>query len=246
MKKILTPLGVAAMLVAASVSTLRAGAHERKTVEDADKVIRTVAASHHQGIPPALLSGARAVAIVPHVVKAGLVLDRRFGRGVLLVREPGGRWGNPLFVKLEGGGVGLQAGVESSDLVLVFKTEGSLERILHGSGRLTLGRDVGVAVGHLGKEAEVARPGRRKAEVYAYSRSKGLFAGVSLEGDRLEVDGKANEAFYARRGVRPPDVLSLRGVRADAAVEDIRSLLTRMGDPSLPAPPPVIIALPRK
>jgi lipid-binding SYLF domain-containing protein len=202
---------------------------ERQTVERACEVVRVFTTTSVRGIPPEMLREAAGVAVLTHVVKAGLVIDRRFGRGVLLVRQHDGRWSHPIFITLEGGGVGLEAGVEATDLVLVFRSQGSVDRILRGKGQFTLGRDATIAAGPLGREIE-APALRRKAEVYAYAHSRGLFAGLSLEGDRLRVDGAGNEAFYAQRGCRPEDVLSRRDRHPGA--EPIRAQFDRLSLPS--------------
>jgi lipid-binding SYLF domain-containing protein len=178
------------------------------------------------------------VAVIPHVVKAGFLVGGRFGRGVVLPRLPDGTWGNPVFVTLAGGGIGWQAGIQSTDLVLVFKTSHGLDRVLSGKGQLTLGGDVGVAAGPVGRQAEAATDGQLKAEIYSYSRSRGLFAGVSLEGAGLLADAEANEAFYGLRGGRPADVLNLRGVPIPAAAEELKGQLGKL---TMPPAPPVIV-----
>jgi lipid-binding SYLF domain-containing protein len=223
---------VASLLVAALAGTpVHAGNREVKTVEAAGETVRALADIPLKGIPRALLHDAAGVAILPHVVKAGLVVDERFGRGVLVVHEPAGHWSNPVFISLEGGGVGAQGGIESTELVLVFKTKKSLERALRG--KLTLGGDVTVAAGPIGREAEAATDRGLKAEIYTYSRSHGLFAGLSLEGSSLRVDAHANEAFYALHGGRPEEVLAHHGKPIPAA----EALKARLALLSTPPPP---------
>jgi lipid-binding SYLF domain-containing protein len=182
------------------------------------------------------------VAILPDVVKAGFVVGGRYGRGVILLRQPDGSWSNPVFITLAGGGIGWQVGVQSTDLVLVFKTSNSLDRILKGKGKLTLGADVAVAAGPVGRQAEAATDAMLRAEIYSYSRSRGLFAGVSVEGAGLLVDCEANEAFYGLRGGRPDDILHLVLNPPIAAVECLKAELSRL---SMPAAPPVIIMPPQ-
>jgi lipid-binding SYLF domain-containing protein len=177
------------------------------------------------------LHDATAVAIFPHVVKAGLVVDGRFGHGVILVHEPDGHWSDPLFVTLEGGGIGGLAGVEATELVLVFKTEKSLNRALRG--KLTLGGDVTVAAGPLGRESEVAGDGGLRAEIYSYSRSHGLFAGVSLEGAGIKAENHANATFYGLHEGRYDQVLSRRENPIPAA-EALKIELMRLSAPPAP------------
>jgi lipid-binding SYLF domain-containing protein len=186
-------------------------------------------------IPWALLRDAAGVAIFPHTIKAALVVDERFGRGVILRHEPDGRWSNPLFVTLMGGGIGGQAGIESTDLVLVFKTPKGLDRALQG--KLSLGEEVTIAAGPIGRDAEVA--GRLlKAEIYSYSRTRGLFAGVSLERMKLHIDAQSNKTFYGLREGSPREVLSHKGASI-AAVENLKARL--LGLRPLPNGKPVLV-----
>jgi lipid-binding SYLF domain-containing protein len=227
-------VGLAAgLLLAVAATPLHAGGREFQTVEKAAEAVHALAGIPGRGIPRSLLHDAAGVAVLPHVIRAGLLVDGRFGRGVVLARQPDGRWSDPVFVTIAGGGVGGQAGVEETDLVLVFKTPRSLERALRG--KLTLGGDVTVAAGPVGREAEAAADRPLRAEVLTYSRSRGLFAGVSLEGAHLRVDQGANDDFYRQRGCRPEDVLARRGPSI-AWVEALKEQLAWLATP--PNPPP--------
>jgi lipid-binding SYLF domain-containing protein len=236
MTAIRIPLATA-LLLALAANPLHAGGREMKTVEKAAQAVHALAEIPGRGIPRSLLHDAAGVAVLPHVVRAGLLLDGRFGHGVVLARQPDGRWSDPVFVTLAGGGLGGQAGVEETDLVLVFRTKQSLERALRG--KLTLGGDVTVAAGPVGREAEAAADRPLRAEVLSYSRSRGLFAGVSLEGAHLGIDHKGNEDFYRQRGCRPEDVLARRGASV-AAVESLKEQLAWLATP--PGPPPLVPA----
>ena len=217
-------------LLLSLASPLWAGGRELATVESAADVLRAYTTIPLQGIPPALLHDARGVAIIPNVVKAGLLFGGRFGRGVVLPRRLDGTWGEPVFVTLAGGGFGLQAGVQSTDVVLVFKTGHSLDRILRGGSKLTLGGDVGVAAGPLGRQAAAATDAQLRAEIYSYSRSRGLFAGVSLEGAALMSDVEANICFQQRFGTAEA-----------AAVQALKGWLDHLGATPPPAAPVVIV-----
>ncbi len=205
--------------------TSRAAGPELDTVVAASDVVRAFSTLPLQGIPPAMLKDARGVAIIPQVVKAGFLVGGRFGRGVVLTRQPNGGWGEPVFVTLAGGSFGLQAGVQAADLVLVFKTPRSLDRVLRGGGKLTLGGDVGVAAGPVGRQAEAATDAQLKAEIYSYSRSRGLFAGVSLQGAALWADVWAGQAFYGNLG--PAET---------GAVSRLKHELDVLSTPPLPVP----------
>jgi lipid-binding SYLF domain-containing protein len=236
MCKTRTSLVISLLLLTLAETPLRAGHPEMATVESAVDTVKGFSALPLKCIPPSLLHDAKAVAVFPNVIKAGLLLDKRYGRGVVLVRQPDGGWSDPLFVTFDGGGIGLQAGVQSTELVLVFKTRSSVERILNG--KLTLGSDVAVSVGPVGREAEAASDGRLIADIYSYSRSRGLFVGASLEGVRLKVDDHSNEVFYNLRGCRPEDVLNHRGP-ALPPVEALKAELTHIS-----TPPAVIVPRP--
>lgn len=150
-----------------------------------------------QQIPPALLHNAQGLAVIPGVIKAGFVVGGSYGRGVLTVRDPDGHWSQPIFLKLMAGSVGWQIGAQSTDVVLVFKTKRSVEGLLHG--KFTLGADAAVAAGPIGRRGEAATDAQLKAEIVSYSRSRGLFAGVSLEGAQLDVDHEADASFYGKK-----------------------------------------------
>jgi lipid-binding SYLF domain-containing protein len=232
--------GASLLLLIVAGVPLRAHDRELRTVEAAAATIEALCDISLKGIPPALMQEAKGVAIIPHVVKVGFLLGGRFGRGVVLVRQADGTWSNPVFITLAGGGIGWQAGIQSTDLVLVFRTSHSLDRVLRGKSKVTLGGDVAIAAGPLGRQAEAATDLQLQAEIFSYSRSRGLFAGISLEGAGLLVDAGANEAFYGLPGGAPDAVLGRRQALIPA-VETLRALLARL---STPAAPPVIFIPP--
>ena len=230
-----TTLGTSLLIVGLVVSPLRAGNREVKIVESAAGVVQGMSV-----IPWGLLHDAAGVALIPHAIKTALVLDEEFGRSVVLIHEADGRWSNPIFITLKGGGIGGQAGIESTDLVLVFKTKQSLERALQG--KLSLGQEATIAVGPIGREFEVATEGRLlKAEIFSYSRSRGLFAGVSLERARLHIDPHGNKAFYGLRDGSPGEVLARHGAPI-AAAETLKARLLGLRVP--PKTPPAVLAVP--
>jgi lipid-binding SYLF domain-containing protein len=233
MKRMQTLIGVSLVVFTLAGPPLQAQEREQATLRNADETVDGLANVSIKGIPPALMQDAKGVAIIPRVIKAGFLIGGRFGRGVVMARQPNGDWSNPVFISLAGGGIGWQVGVQSTDVILVFKTRDSLNRILEGKDKVTLGADIGVAAGPVGRQAEASTDGQLKAEIYSYSRSRGLFAGVSLEGSGLLVDADANAAFYGLRGGRPADVLALPGSEA-AEVRGLKDRLIRMAAPPLP------------
>ena len=168
--------------------------HEEGTVQAAAAVLNETMATAGNRIPQAMLADAYGVAIIPNVIKGSFVVGARHGRGVLFIREANGVWHAPAFITLTGGNIGWQVGLQSSDIVLVFKTPKSVEGII--SGKLTLGADAAVAAGPLGRQTAAATDGRLQAEIYAYSRSRGLFAGVSIDGSVVRMDQFATSVYY--------------------------------------------------
>jgi lipid-binding SYLF domain-containing protein len=144
-------------------------------------------------IPRTLLGNAHAVAIIPNVVKGGFVVGLRHGRGVLLIRDAG-QWQAPRFVTLTSGSVGWQAGLQATDLIMVFQTRQSVNALL--GGRLTVGVDAAAAAGPVGRQATAATDTSLSAEILSYSRSRGLFAGFALDGASIQIDNLAAARFY--------------------------------------------------
>ena len=145
-------------------------------------------------IPKQLMKITQGIIVVPKLINAGFVVGGKRGKGIALVKMEDGTWSNPVFVTITGGSVGLQAGVQAVDLVLVFKNRETLQNI--GERSFTLGGDVSVTAGPVGRSSTASTDGKLEAEVYSYSRSKGLFAGISLGGSVIGIDEDANQAFY--------------------------------------------------
>ena len=185
-----------ASLLALSLATgtAVAGPDEDARAQNALRVLNEVQSIPEAAIPDKLLDEARAIIVVPDTLKVGLVLGGRRGHGLLSVKSADGTWSNPSFVKITGGSIGFQAGVQSSDVVLVFRNDRSLESIVNG--KVTLGADAGVAAGPVGRNATAATDGQLKAEIWSWSRARGLFAGVALDGAVLQIDNDANQSVY--------------------------------------------------
>ena len=171
----------------------RAGEEENKRAQDAVRVLREVMMAPDKRIPADLIGNAHAIAVIPDVIKAGFVIGGRHGLGVISVKASDGTWSNPSFISMTGGSIGFQAGVSSTDVILVFRTERGVDSIVHG--KFTLGADASVAAGPVGRTAQASTDAQLRAEIYSYSRTRGLFLGASLEGAALLVDPKADETF---------------------------------------------------
>src|SRR3954468_13351741 len=171
-----------------------AGPNEDRTIQAAHEVLQQFQQLQISQIPESMLANVHAVAIIPDVVKLGFIVGGQRGHGVVVMRQADGSWRAPVFVTITGGSVGWQIGAQASDFVLVFKTQKSVEGLLRGT--FTLGADAAIAAGPVGRRAGAATDAELKAEIYSYSRSRGLFAGISLEGSALQVDDRANASYY--------------------------------------------------
>ncbi|KRG46090.1 hypothetical protein ARC20_06745 [Stenotrophomonas panacihumi] len=171
-----------------------AGPEEDQRARNAVRVLNEIQKIPEQSIPDKLLDEARAIVVIPDTIKAGLVIGGRRGHGLMSMKNPDGSWSQPVFVKLTGGSIGFQAGVQSSDVVLVFRNDRSLDNIVNG--KFTLGADAGVAAGPVGRNAAAATDGQLKAEIWSWSRARGLFAGVALDGAILQIDDEADLNAY--------------------------------------------------
>jgi len=190
------PLLAAALCLVLAAAPAAAGPQEDARAQNAVRVLDEIQAIPESAIPEKLFDEARAIVVVPDTIKAGLVIGGRRGHGLMSVKNPDGTWSNPSFVRLTGASIGFQAGVQSSDVVLVFRSDRGLGSIVNG--KFTLGADAGVAAGPVGRNASTATDGELKAEIWSWSRARGLFAGVALDGAVLSIDDKANEAAYGR------------------------------------------------
>jgi len=197
-------LATLSLLALVFASTSDAATREEKRIADASDVIDQLLRIPEKTIPPTLLSRAYAVAVIPNVVKAAFGLGARRGKGVLVVRQDDNSWSNPAFVTLTGGSFGWQIGAQSTDIILVFKTRKGVDGI--ANGKLTLGADASVAAGPVGRHTEIATDLMFRAEVVSYSRSRGLFAGLALEGAGVTMDRKANAAFYSSTSMTPEKI----------------------------------------
>lgn len=199
-----------------------AASKEEDRLADASDVLDQLLRIPEQSIPPTLLSRAYAVAVIPNVVKLGFGVGARRGKGVIVVRQDDDSWSNPAFVTLTGGSVGWQIGAQSTDIILVFKTRKGVDGI--ANGKLTLGADASIAAGPVGRHTSAATDLRFQAEVVSYSRSRGLFAGVALEGAGVTMDRKANAAFYSDATMTPEKIF----VSSPTIAPDIANTFVQM------------------
>ena len=217
-----------------------AGEVEDTRADEAGAVLAQILRIREDSIPEKLLAEAQAIAVVPNVVKVGFVVGGRRGRGLIAVRGADGTWSNPSFITLTGGSVGFQAGVQSADIVLVFRTAKGVDSIVNG--KFTLGGDASVAAGPVGRSAQASTDEQLKAEIYSYSRARGLFAGVSLDGTALRIDNKSNQRVYGE-GTTPRAIFEGRAAVPTDAVVRFRDALEEAtaGKPAAPAVAPATV-----
>ncbi len=165
-----------------------------RKLEVAGEVYLELMGAPDRKVPQRLLENAICIAVIPNVYKGAFGWGGRHGNGVTSCRNADGVWSPPSFTEISGGSFGLQIGGEAVDLVLFFMNERGVLSLL--GSKFTLGGDASVAAGPVGRTAEAGTDIKLKAEIYSYARSRGLFAGLSLEGSRLAPDNKANRKYY--------------------------------------------------
>ena len=170
---------------------------EVERVTKSVEVLRDLTSAPDEGIPQYLLERSEGIVAIPNLVKGGFVVGAKHGLGVVSVRDrTRNAWSAPVFVKMTGGSIGWQIGVQSTDLVLLVMNRQGVEDLL--ADKFTLGGNLSVAAGPVGRSADAATDIKISSQILAYSRSKGLFAGASIEGSGIRADGSANRAFYGR------------------------------------------------
>lgn len=194
-RSLLLPLAAFLLLAPSAVSAEAPEKLVRK-LEVAREVYTDLMDVPDRAAPRYLRNQARCIAVIPRLYKGAFGVGGRHGRGVLSCKDQNGGWSPPSFVELSGGSIGFQVGFQASDVVLFFMTEGSVLSLLETE--FTLGGDASVAAGPAGRTAEATTDIKLKAEIYAYAKAKGLFAGVSIEGARLGPDRKSNHKYYGR------------------------------------------------
>lgn len=230
---------LSAATLAAPWTTALAQSREQ-TREDArlitsTQVLNELLQTPDQRVPDWLMQRAYGVAVIPEVIKGAFVFGGRYGKGVMSVRDAAGHFGNPIFISLAGGSVGWQVGATSTDVVLVFVTPRSVENFARG--KFTLGADASVAAGPVGRQTEAAAG--VAAEIYSYSRSRGLFAGVALDGTVIAFDKGSNRDFYNSEDVTTSMITSKKvTTSAESARRFIAAIVASANGESSPAPEP--------
>lgn len=185
------------LMLAAAVSSWALNEAEERCLK-ASTTLEEILSAPDKGVPQDLFSRAHCVVIVPGMIKGGFIVGGKYGRGVISCRGAGGKgWTGPTSVRMEGGSVGLQIGGSKTDLLLLVMNEHGKSNLLES--KFTLGGDASVAAGPVGRTANAQTDAQMQAEILAYSRSKGVFAGISLEGASLRPDPKQDQQIYGGR-----------------------------------------------
>lgn len=194
-----------------------------KKLADATAAYHELVTAPDRGVPAPLLEKCKCIAVLPGVIKAAVGYGARHGTGVMSCRGASG-WSTPAFVGISGGSVGFQLGAESTDIVLFFMNDAGARSLMNGS-RITLGGKASVAAGPFGRSGEAATDLKLQAQIYSYARSKGLFAGVSLEGSRLAPNAEANTGYYGAGVTYKQLLFGPRPTRVPAAAAAFTSAL---------------------
>jgi SH3 domain-containing YSC84-like protein 1 len=191
MKKIMLVLAMLSLGTLCWAGSAREDATER--LENATNVMHEVMGMPDKGIPEEVLEHAKCVAVIPHMVKGGFIFGAKEGKGVATCRTADG-WSAPAFITISGGSWGLQIGVEAVDVVLIIQNEKGMQRLLESN--FQIGGDASAAAGPVGRHAEAGTDWKMDTEILTYSRAKGAFAGLTLEGASLRQDSDSRHAMY--------------------------------------------------
>jgi lipid-binding SYLF domain-containing protein len=201
---------------------------EAERTADAVNVLTEIMNIPENSIPEELMARAHGIAVIPHVVKGAFGIGGQWGKGLMSQRGEDGSWSSPAYIEIGGGSFGLQIGVQASDIVLVFTDEEGIKGIL--KGKLKLGADASATAGPVGRNAEVGTDVLLRSAVFAYSRSKGLFAGISLDGSVIGIDDNANRKIYGK-DVTGEDILLGKAVRTNSVVQPFVAELQKVSPP---------------
>ena len=186
-----------AILLLASTPLLVAqpNSDEARRVADATLALDEIMAATDKSVPRTILEKAEGIAVFPSLIKGGIVVGGQRGRGILSARDKkNGGWSSPAFLTITGGSIGAQFGAQAIDLVLVINNQRGLEQLV--KNQFKVGADAAVAAGPVGRDTSASTDIQMRAQILSYSRSRGLFAGVTLNGSTIRQDRDANERFY--------------------------------------------------
>jgi lipid-binding SYLF domain-containing protein len=188
-------------------------------------VLQEIMDAGDRSVPRSIMQKAQAIAIFPSLLKGGFIVGGQHGRGVLSAKDPKtGTWSSPAFLTITGGSLGAQIGAQAVDLLLVVQNRRGLEQLV--SNQFKIGADASVAAGPVGRDASAATDIQMRAQILSYSRTRGLFAGVTLNGSTIRQDRDANDRFYGM-GYRTGQIVFEQLGEAPKPVEEWKGLLDR-------------------
>src|ERR1700720_1411117 len=228
MKKVMFLLAILSVGALGWADSAREDATQR--LENATQVVHEIMGTPDKGIPEEVLEHAKCVAVVPHMVKGGFIFGGKGGKGVATCRTANG-WSAPAFITISGGSWGLQIGVEAVDVVMIIQNEKGMQRLL--SSNFQVGGDASAAAGPVGRQAAAGTDWKMDTEILTYSRAKGAFAGLTLEGGSLRQDSDSRHAMYGRKvttralllgkvpvpAAAQPFLAEIRGAKGQAVAE---------------------------
>jgi lipid-binding SYLF domain-containing protein len=203
------------VLVAAAGVPAAAQSDQAERVREAGVVLTEVMAASDSSIPMSILQKAEAIAVFPSTIKGAFIVGAQRGRGVISVRNADGSWSNPAFLTLTGGSVGFQIGGQAVDIVLVVMNRRGVENLL--MNQFEIGGEASATAGPVGRDASASTDVQMRAQMLSYSRSRGLFAGISLRGAAIRQDQDANNTFYGARFRTRDIVLDGKATQPQAA-----------------------------
>lgn len=228
MKTRIAAIGIVLCLAATGITVGAApGKDEVKRVGAATTVLNEMMRASDKAIPSSILEKAEAIAIFPGVKKAGFVVGGQWGRGVISVRDATSRaWSSPAFLTLTGGSVGAQIGGTEIDVILVIMNRSGVEHLL--SNQVKLGGEISAAAGPVGRAGEASTDLQMQAQILSYSRSRGLFAGATVNGSVIKEDVDANTRYY-QKTLSSEDIVFERAGVAPAGAIALKTALARHG-----------------
>jgi len=215
-------LAVAAVVVTST--RIFAQSDETQRIQESVTVFNEIMSAPDKAIPTSVLDKAEAIAVFPGTIKGGFVIGAQHGRGILSARDEARAWSNPAFMSITGGSIGAQIGAQAVDVVLVIMSKRGLQKLV--SNEFKIGADAGVAAGPVGREASAGTDIQMRAEILSYSRARGLFAGINLNGSSIRADEDANRKFYGKP-LKTADIIFKGMGEATGPVNDWKSTLRK-------------------
>lgn len=212
------------LLMGLLISTTLYGSAEEKIL-DSSNALKNMMRDSKIKIPQKIIENAQAIAIFPATIEISMFLGGKTGNGVMVVRRSDGSWSYPFFVKLGGAGLGFQVGVEKKDILMIFKSTDSVQKLMNN--KMTLGVDASVAAGPAGNSAGRGSEADFKSEVYTYTKTQGAFVGVSFDGSVMNHDYDENIELYGNN-ITPAQIIESDGLLSSYAIDDFLKAVQKL------------------